>query len=58
MKNKAKVKGNENIIIQGVSNSDSGKNNRGIIIGIILTVIGIIVAIIIGWDNILKFFNS
>jgi len=67
MKNEAKLKGDKNFIIQGVKNSSVDVNNEAkqrkrtniyAIIGIIVAIATVIVNIIIGWDNIIKFFQK
>lgn len=68
--NESIVSGNNNVIIQGVNKSeilvnsdkkietsDNDKSYTTLII-IILAILTLIATLIIGWDNILKFFNS
>jgi hypothetical protein len=63
MSNKAKITGNDNTIVQDTKNSliNINSNNRhtskGFIISIVVAILGVLVAIIIGWDNFIKFFN-
>lgn len=67
--NESIISGNNNVIIQGtnksevlvnsnknVSKSDNDRKYTTLII-IILTILTLIATVIIGWDNILKFFN-
>jgi hypothetical protein len=53
MKNKAKVIGDSNTVIQ----NNKHTTGKGTIITIIIAVISLLVAIIVGWDSILNFFN-
>jgi len=67
--NESIITGNGNVIIQGINKSEvlvnsnkkastSGNDNKHTtFIIIILTIITLIATVIIGWDNILKFFN-
>jgi len=65
MKIETKIKGDKNIVIQGIKNSKINIQNENkdltnkrtyTLIGIIITVLGLIATIIIGWDNIINFF--
>lgn len=65
MKNETRIKGDKNIVVQGIKNSKVDIQNRNknlgdrqiyTWIGIIVAVLGLIATIIIGWDNILNFF--
>ncbi len=63
MKNKVKIKGNENFVAQGSRNSkvEFKKNNSlskstYTLIGVILAFLGLIITVITGWDSIIKFF--
>ena len=67
MNNDAKIKGDKNLILQGIRDSSinvKGKtvqkkqSNVYAIIGIIVALITATVTIIIGWDNIIKFFQT
>ena len=67
MNNKSKIKGNKNFVIQGNRDSNikiDDENNKSLtkrnytLIGIIIGIIGLIVTIIIGWDNIINFFTK
>lgn len=64
MENKAKIAGDKNTVIQGVKKSDVDINsnnqqtkNKGTIVGTVIAVVGVIITVIVGWDNILKFFK-
>ncbi len=63
MNNKSKITGNKNVVIQNTKDSkirvnegspEKQKNNYQLI-GIIIGIVSIIVAIIIGWEEIIKF---
>jgi hypothetical protein len=63
MRNKAKIKGDGNVVVQDSENANinsrtepelSNKANYQLI-GIILTVVSIIIAVIIGWKQIAEF---
>lgn len=66
MKNKANIKGDRNFVFQGINKSKIDLNNETVesskskyaVIAIIVAIVGIIISIIIGWDNILNFFNK
>lgn len=67
MKNETKIKGDKNFVFQGTKNSKVDIQNRNknlpdrqiyTWIGVIIAVLGLIVTIIIGWDNILNFFSK
>lgn len=63
MGNKSKINGDGNVVVQGSSNTkvNSGSNSKTPNDfnyqrwGIILTIISIVIAIIVGWDNIAEF---
>jgi hypothetical protein len=64
MNNNVKIKGNSNIVIQRAKKTDadvSSNNvqtvNKGAVIGVLVAIVGVAVAIVVGWDDILKFFN-
>jgi hypothetical protein len=66
MNNKTKINGDKNFVVQGTRNSKINVQNENnispnkqtyVIIGIIVAVLGVIASIIIGWDNILNFFD-
>ena len=66
--NYIKVEGNENLIFQGINNSKISSKNKKIInkkenyfiasIGIIVAILTLFATLIIGWDNIIKFFTK
>jgi len=62
MTNKSKIKGDNNSVFQGIKKSNidiestNGKNNNYVIIGIIIAILTLLTTVIIGWDNIEKFF--
>lgn len=67
MKNETKIKGDKNIVFQGNKNSKVNIQNENTktqdnqsytILGVIIALIGIIATVIIGWDNIIKFFTK
>ena len=65
MKNETNIKGDKNYVFQGNKNSKvnikndntktQGKHTYAIL-GVIIAIIGIVASVIIGWDNIIKFF--
>lgn len=66
MKDKSKISGDKNVVIQntkdsdikiGEFNTDKQKSSYQLI-GIIIGAVSIIVAIIIGWEEILKFIKD
>lgn len=66
MRNEAKIKGDRNILIQDSKNSDikidslpksKRQKSKYQTIGLIVAIVTLIITIIIGWDNILKFFK-
>ncbi len=67
MKNETKIKGDKNFVFQGNKNSKFNIQNENTknqekqtytILGVIITFVGIIATVIIGWDNIIKFFTK
>ena len=58
MKNKSKITGNKNIVIQGshIQTTDSKKKSYTVV-GIIIAFVTLVIAIIVGWNNIVEFFN-
>ena len=67
MGNKSEIKGNGNFVLQGIKKSkvgiqnkseDSNGNRTYGIIGIVLAFLTLLATMIIGWDNILKFFTK
>jgi len=59
MKNKSKINGNQNVVIQGSNNQTTNSNKRNYALaGIIIALVALLVAIIVGWDNIVNFFNG
>ena len=67
MKNEANIKGDSNVVIQGIKSSKinlqnqearSSKKKNYAIIGLIVAILGVIATIIIGWDNIINFFTK
>ena len=67
MRNESKIKGDKNFVFQEIRNSKIDTLNKKIdlptkrnyaIIGIVLTLLGLIATIVIGWDNIIKFFTK
>jgi hypothetical protein len=67
MKNHSTIKGNRNIVVQDIEGSNINVNrtkhhNRKsklyTIIGLVITALALIATIIVGWDNILKFFQK
>jgi|GEM_PF-1909491 len=66
MRNETKIKGDRNILIQDSKNSDIKidslpkskiQKSKYQTIGLIVAIVTLIITIIIGWDNILKFFK-
>ena len=65
MKHESKIKGDGNFVFQGIKKSKidiqngnhSDKPKIGWI-GILIAAIGVIVTIIVGWDEIIKFFTK
>jgi hypothetical protein len=65
MRNKSKIKGNNNSVYQEVNDSKIStlnsmpetKNNYSII-GIVIAILTLLISIIIGWDNIENFFTK
>lgn len=61
--NKAKIKGDGNTVFQDIKKSridtfkGKEKNNTSTIIGIVIALVGVIVTIIVGWEEILSFFG-
>ncbi len=64
MKNETKIKGDRNQVFQGIkksqinTNTEEPKNKNLTIISILIAAVALIVTIIIGWDNIIKFFTK
>lgn len=66
MENLSKISGDKNVVIQNTKNSKIRVNERNSgnqknnyqLIGIILGVISILVAVIIGWEEIIKFIKK
>lgn len=67
MNNESKIKGDGNYVIQGTKKSKINIENgnrklsnkqRYTWIGILIAVVGLFATIIIGWDNIIKFFTK
>jgi hypothetical protein len=67
MRNESKIKGDRNFVLQGNRNSkiDRTSKNENLpiernysLFGIVITLLGLIATIIIGWDNIIKFFTK
>lgn len=67
MRNNSSIKGNRNIVVQDVDSSNINVNNTkyhnrrvkpSTIIGLVITALALIATIIIGWDNIIKFFQK
>lgn len=69
MNNKTKIKGDSNFVFQDIKKSKIGlknesvenietSNNKYAVIAIIVAIIGVIVTIIIGWDNIINFLTK
>lgn len=62
MKNKSRIQGDNNSVYQGIKNSnvdslDSPKHSKSyVIIGITVAILTLIATLIIGWENIEKFF--
>jgi len=66
-RNNVSINGDGNIIVQGINdskvilnskektNNNSKKEKKSVIIGIVVAILSLIVTIIIGWDNIIKF---
>ena len=65
MKNSANVQGDKNTIIQGVKKSNINVNDGAklktkknyALLGVIVAILTLIASVIIGWDNIINFFN-
>ena len=66
-KNETRIKGDKNSVLQGIRNSrirvqnDNKYNpnkNSLTFWGIIIALLGLVAAIIIGWDSIIKFFEK
>ncbi len=63
MGNKSKINGDSNVVVQGSSNTNVNSRSNSKTPndfnyqrwGIILTIISIVIAIIVGWDNIAEF---
>lgn len=65
MKHESKIKGDRNIVFQGIKDSKIDLLNKNRpekqkfgIIGIIIAALAVIVSIIVGWDEIIKFFTK
>ena len=67
MKNESKIKGNKNYVLQNNHKSKInintkikkiGKKEKYGLISILIGLIGLIATIIIGWENIIKFFTK
>lgn len=67
MSNKSKIQGDDNFVFQGNKNSKFDIQNKTKriqskpkygLIGLIITIIGLIATIIIGWDSIINFFTK
>lgn len=67
MKNETKIKGDKNFVFQGNKNSKVNIQNGNTktkdkqtytILGLIIAFIGVILSLIVGWDNIIKFFTK
>jgi hypothetical protein len=68
MKNKSKIQGDGNVNIQGISKSkisvgdktvtDSKGNKVWIIIPVIIALIGLIVQVLIGWEQLINWFYA
>lgn len=64
MKNKSRIQGDNNSVYQEITNSnidslDSPKHSKSyVIIGIIVAILTLIATLIIGWENIEKFFTK
>ena len=54
------VKGNGNDVTQDSNNQDknSKPSSKGTFWGIVIGLLGVLVAVIVGWNEILSFFNS
>ena len=66
MRNQSSIKGNKNIVIQDVKSSNNivngtksqnRKSKLYTIVGLVIAAMALIATIIVGWDNILKFFQ-
>ncbi|WP_409965973.1 hypothetical protein PIECOFPK_02367 [Mycovorax composti] len=68
MKNKSKIQGDGNVNLQGISKSkisvgdktvtDSKVNKVWIIIPVIIAIIGLIVQVLIGWEQLINWFYA
>jgi hypothetical protein len=67
MKNHSSIKGNRNIVVQDVDSSNINVNSTKYhnrrsklytIIGLVISALALIATIIIGWHNIIKFFQK
>lgn len=67
MENQSFIKGNKNIVVQDVKDSNINvnrtasrisKGKRYTLIGLVIAVLTLLATVIIGWDNILKFFQK